>query len=61
MKKSFNEFIKVMEKRINYGQKKYGDDYEEKDIKKEMLDEATDLANYAFLLYLKAKKFSNGR
>lgn len=58
MHSEFNKFVNLMEERMNYGQMKYGDDYKEKDIQKELLDEATDLANYAFLLYLKAKRFN---
>jgi len=58
MKREFDKFVKIMEKRLNYGQKKYGDGFMNKNLPNELLDEATDLSNYAFLLYLKAKEFN---
>lgn len=58
MHKEFTKFTKVMKDRMDMGLKKYGDNYNQKDILQELLDEAVDLSNYAFLLYLKAKEFN---
>ena len=57
-KKEFKEFTDVMWKRLKEGEKKYGTKFEVANIKKELLDEATDLSNYSFLLYLQAIKFN---
>jgi len=58
MQAEFNKFIVEMQKRMDLGQEKYGDNYNSKNIKKELLDEAVDLSNYAFLLHLKAQQFN---
>jgi hypothetical protein len=56
-KKEFNEFINIMWKRLKEGEKKYGTKFETANIAREMLFEATDLANYSLMLYLQSKKF----
>jgi len=56
-KKEFEKFTNEMWKRLKLGEKKYGDTFMTDNIKKELLDEATDLSNYALMLYLKALKF----
>jgi hypothetical protein len=57
-KKEFDKFTKVMWERLEMGRKKYGDSFEDDDIIKEMISEATDLSNYALMLFLKSKKFA---
>jgi hypothetical protein len=57
-KKEFNNFTNQMWKRLKLGEKKYGFKFRTANIKKEMLEEAVDLANYDFMLYLKAVKFN---
>jgi hypothetical protein len=57
-KKEFDKFTAVMWKRLKEGEKKYGNKFKVANIKKEILDEATDLSNYSFLLYLQATKFN---
>ena len=57
-KKEFNDFTKEMWKRLKMGEKKYGCEFKIGDIKKAMLEEATDLSNYSFMLYLKGVKFN---
>ena len=57
-KKDFEKFVKEMWERLKKGEKKYGGEYRKADIKKAILEEATDLANYAFMLYLKTKDFT---
>lgn len=49
----FQKFVKVMFQRLQEGHKKYGDDWRRKDNLKEMEDELYDIANYAFLQWLK--------
>lgn len=56
-KRDFESFTKKMWNRLKEGEKKYGCEYKESDIAKSMSEEAQDLANYSFMLYLKAKKF----
>jgi len=58
MQTEFNTYLKAMQKRMDMGQRKYGDNYNQKNLKQELLDEAIDLSNYAFLLYLKAKEYN---
>lgn len=58
-KKEFEEFTKEMWKRLKEGERKYGTTFKNSDLKKEMLSEATDLANYSFMLYLQAIKYNN--
>ena len=53
--KFFKEFTKIMFDRIQEGHKKYGDDWKRKDNLKEMEYELFDIANYAYLQWLKLK------
>jgi len=53
--KFFKEFTKIMFERIQEGNKKYGDDWKRKDNLKEMEYELFDIANYAYLQWLKLK------
>lgn len=57
-RKDFNKFIKDMWKRLERGKEKYGDTYEDDDIVKELEEELMDVANYAFMLWLKIIKIS---
>ena len=52
-KKQFDKFTKEMWQRLKRGAEKYGDSYVTDDIKKELEDELQDVANYAFMLWLK--------
>jgi len=54
-KKEFNKFTTEMWKRLKAGEKIYGDKYKSADIAKEMLEECSDISNYALLLYYQAK------
>jgi len=57
-KRDFDSFTKKMWERLKMGEKKYGSKFKNGDIKKEMKDEAVDLCNYAFMLYLQSTKFN---
>lgn len=59
-KKDFDKFTKRMWERLKEGEKKYGEKYKIVNIKKEIEDEAVDLCNYSFMLFLKTKKY-NGK
>jgi hypothetical protein len=49
-------FINRMLERLELGRQKYGDDYEEKNIDREMEDELIDIANYALMKVVKMKR-----
>ena len=53
--KFFKEFTKEMFDRIQKGHEKYGDDWRRKDNLKEIEYELFDIANYAYLQWLKLK------
>lgn len=57
-KKEFDKFTKEMWNRLKMGEKKYGTNFKTGDIKKAILEEATDLSNYSFMLYLQTTKFN---
>jgi len=57
-RKEFDEFTDNMWQRLKMGEKKYGHKFKSADIKNEIKYEAVDLANYSFMLFLKAVKFS---
>ncbi len=57
-KKEFDAFIEEMWKRLKKGEKKYGSEFIENNLAISMVEEATDLANYSFMLFLKANKFN---
>jgi hypothetical protein len=56
-KEEFDKFTEEMWNRLKEGEKKYGCEYKNGDLAISMLEEATDLANYAFMIFLKALKF----
>jgi len=56
-KEEFEKFTQEMWKRLKVGEKKYGCQYDTGDLAMSMIEEATDLANYSFMMYLKAIKF----
>ena len=56
-RKEFNAYVKEMWRKLKEGEKKYGMKFDTTNIKKEMLEEAVDLSNYSFMLYLQATKF----
>jgi len=51
--KYLNKFVKVMVERLKSGNQKYGDDWLRKDCFEEAEFELYDLANYAYLVWLK--------
>ncbi len=53
-KKQFDKFTSEMWIRLKEGEKKYGTEYKNSIISQAMLEEATDLANYSFMIYLKS-------
>ncbi len=57
-RKEFDKFTEEMWKRLKEGEKKYGTEYQVGDIQRSILEEGTDLSNYAFLLYLKTKQYN---
>lgn len=57
-KKEFDNFTKEMWKRLKEGEKKYGTEYKVCDIEQSIIEEATDLSNYAFLLFLRTKEYN---
>jgi hypothetical protein len=57
-RKDFDIFTKEMWKRLKMGEKKYGTQFINDNIKKAMIEEATDLSNYSLMLYLQATKFN---
>jgi len=57
-KKEFDAFIEEMWERLKKGEKKYGSEFIENNLAISMVEEATDLANYSFMLFLKANKFN---
>lgn len=57
-KREFERFTNKMWKRLKMGEKKYGTKYKTDNISKEMLEEAVDLSNYSFMLYLKSKEYN---
>jgi hypothetical protein len=57
-KKEFDKFTRKMWKRLKEGEKKYGKKYKIVNIKNEILDEACDLSNYSYLLFLKVNEFN---
>jgi uncharacterized protein (UPF0335 family) len=52
----FNSFVQRMETRLEVGEIKYSDNYEQKDMFEEIEQELFDVANYAYLQFLKIEK-----
>jgi hypothetical protein len=55
----FDEFTQKMRERMEAGDKKYGNDWFFTNLPDEMEAELLDLANYAYLLYNKVKRFKD--
>lgn len=57
--KLFIQFQKDMKERLDHGSKKYGNymsECDKKDAMREVYEELLDVANHAFLLYLRQKE-----
>jgi|TARA_R100001530_G_scaffold2717_1_gene4382 predicted HicB family RNase H-like nuclease len=59
-KESFNAFKEQCWEKLEEGRKKYGDSFNDKDIRDELIGELIDVANYAYMLTLKVKKMGVG-
>ncbi len=57
-RKEFDNFTNDMWKRLKRGEEKYGSSFVTDDIKKELSEELKDVANYAFMLWLKVLKIN---
>lgn len=59
-KESFNEFKEKCWKKMEYGRKKYGDSFNDRDIRQEIEEDLIDVANYIYMLSLKVKRWKIG-
>lgn len=53
--KDFRRFTSGMTKRLKMGDKRYKDDWINRDLIKDMEEELLDIANYSYLLYRKLR------